>query len=115
MTHMADTTRGRIDGWGIYLLCLVFLIPVVVPSGPGRLAIVDGLIVLGLMAFAARIMGRREPVRVPYLGPTFMVALGSLVAMVGSVNPGASVLAIAQDVYLFTWFLMLIHIMRGRD
>ena len=112
---MADTTRGRIDGWGIYLLALVFLIPVVVPSGPGRLAIVDGLIVLGLMAFAARIMGRREAVRVPYMAPSFMVALGSLVAMVGALNPGASVLAIVQDVYLFTWFLMLIHIMRGRD
>src|SRR5262245_13445362 len=115
MTHMADTTRGRIDGWGIYLLLLVFLIPVVVPSGPARLAIVDGLIVLGLMGFAARIMARREPVRVPYVVPVFMMGLGSLVAMMSAGNPGASILALAQDAYLFLWFLMLIHIMRKRD
>lgn len=112
---MADTTRGRIDGWGIYLLLLVFLIPVVVPSGPGRLAIVDGLIVLGLLAFAARIMGRREPVRVPYMVPVFMISLGSLVAMTFALNPAASALAIAQDAYLFAWFIMLVHLMRSRD
>jgi O-antigen ligase len=115
MTRMADTTRGRIDGWGVYLLLLVFLIPVVVPSGPGRLAIVDGLIFLGLLGFAARIMGRREPVRVPYMVPVFMISLGSLVAMVGAINPGASVLAIAQDAYLFAFFIMLVHLMRNRD
>jgi len=112
---MVDTTRRRIDGWGIYLLLLVCLIPIVVPSGPARLAFVDGLIVLGLAAFGFQILMRREAVRVPYMLPVFIIATGSIVAVVNAISPEASFLAMAQDTYLFLWFIMLVHILKDRD
>ena len=112
---MAETTQRRIDGWGIYLTLLVCLIPIVVPSGPARLAIVDGVIVLGLMAFGLQILLRREPVRVPYMVPVFIISVGSMIAVVNALSPQASFLAMAQDTYLFLWFIMLVHILKDRD
>lgn len=112
---MSQKTRGRIDGWGIYLALIVCLIPVVVPSGPARLAFVDALIVIGLVAFAIMILTRREAVRVPFMAPVIMIAVGSLAAVVNAESPGAAFLAMAQDTYLFLWFIMLVHVLRDRD
>jgi len=112
---MSEMTRNRIDGWGIYLAILVCLIPIVVPSGPARLAFVDGLIVLGLAAFAIVFLTRKEPVRVPFMAPVLMITVGSLAAVVNAESPSAAFLAMAQDAYLFAWFIMLVQILRDRD
>jgi O-antigen ligase/polysaccharide polymerase Wzy-like membrane protein len=112
---MSEMTRNRIDGWGLYLALLVCLIPVVVPSGPARLAFVDGLIVLGLGAFAVLFLTRKEPIRVPFLAPVIMITVGSLAAMVNAESPSAAFLAMAQDAYLFLWFIMLVQVLRDRD
>ena len=112
---MSEMTRNRIDGWGIYLALLVCLIPIVVPSGPARLAFVDGLIVLGLGAFAIVFLTRKEPFRVPFMAPVLMITVGSLAAVVNAESPSASFLALAQDAYLFIWFIMLVQILRDRD
>jgi O-antigen ligase len=108
-------TTGRRDAWGIYLLLIVALLPVINPAGPGRTALVDGVIVLGLGAFAATLMVRPQPVQIPFLLPVFLIGVGSVAAMVNAVSPGASLLAIAQDAYLFLWFIMLVHLLRPRD
>jgi len=112
---MSEKTRRRIDGWGIYLGLIVCLIPVVMPSGPARLAFVDGVIVLGLAAFAVMLMTRREHVQVPFLIPVAMIAVGSIVAVVNAESPAAAFLTMTQDTYLFLWFIMLVHLMRDRD
>ena len=112
---MSEMTRNRIDGWGIYLALVVCLIPIVVPSGPARLAFVDGLIVLGLGAFAIVFLTRKEPVRVPFMAPVLMITVGSLAAVVNAESPSAAFLAMAQDAYLFIWFIMLVQILRDRD
>ncbi len=112
---MSEMTRGRIDGWGIYLALLVCLIPVVVPSGPARLAFVDALIVLGLAAFAVMFLTRKEPVRVPFMAPVLMITVGSLAAVVNAESPSAAFLTMAQDAYLFLWFIMVVHLLRNRD
>jgi O-antigen ligase len=115
MTGMTERTRGRIDGWWIYLVLIVCLIPVVVPSGPARLAFVDGVIVLGLAAFAVSILMRRQAVRVPFMAPVLLISVGSLAAVVNAESPGAAFLTMAQDAYLFLWFIMLVHLLRDRD
>lgn len=112
---MSQMTRGRFDGWGLYLTAIVCLIPVVVPSGPARLAIVDAVIALGMIAFVFTILGQRENVRVPFLVPVVIITVGSLAAVVNAVSPTASFLALAQDAYLFLWFVMLVHLLRDRD
>jgi hypothetical protein len=112
---MSALTRNRFDGWGLYLALIVCLIPVVVPSGPARLAFVDGVIVLGLAAFAVLFLTRKEPVRVPFMAPVLMITVGSLAAVVNAESPGAAFLTMAQDAYLFLWFIMLVHLLRDRD
>ena len=112
---MSEMTRGRVDGWGIYLALIVCLIPVVVPSGPARLAYVDAVIVLGLAAFAVMFLTRKEPVRVPFMAPVLMITVGSLAAVVNAESPSASFLTMAQDAYLFLWFIMVVHLLRNRD
>lgn len=112
---MAETAKRGRDGWGLYLAALVCLIPIVVPSGPARLAIVDGLIVLGLGIFAVRTLMRHETVRVPFMGPVFIISVGSMAAVTNALSPRASFLAMAQDAYLFLWFLMLVHLLKDRD
>ena len=112
---MSALMRNRIDGWGLYLALIVCLIPIVVPSGPARLAFVDGLIVLGLAAFAVLFLTRKEPVRVPFMAPVLIIAVGSLAAVVNAESPSAAFLTMAQDAYLFLWFIMLVHLMRDRD
>ncbi len=112
---MSALTRNRFDGWGLYLALIVCLIPVVVPSGPARLAIVDGVIVLGLAAFVVLFLTRKEPVSVPFMAPVLMITVGSLAAVVNAESPGAAFLTMAQDAYLFLWFIMLVHLLRDRD
>lgn len=108
-------TRNRVDGWGLYLALIICLIPVVVPSGPARLAFVDGVIVLGLAAFAILFLTRREPVLIPFMAPVLMITIGSLAAVVNAESPSAAFLTMAQDAYLFLWFIMLVHLLRDRD
>ena len=112
---MPALTRKGFDGWGLYLALIVCLIPVVVPSGPARLAFVDGVIVLGLAAFGVLFLTRREPVRIPFMAPVLMISVGSLAAVVNAESPSASFLTMAQDAYLFLWFIMLVHLLRDRD
>jgi O-antigen ligase len=112
---MSEMTRSRIDGWGIYLALVVCLMPIVVPSGPARLAFVDGVIVLGLAVFAVLFLTRKEPVWVPFMAPVLMITVGSLAAVVNAESPSAAFLTMAQDAYLFLWFIMVVHLLRDRD
>jgi len=112
---MAEHRRRGFDAWWIYLTLLVGLIPIVVPSGPARLAFVDGVIILGLGAFAIRIMTRKEPVRIPFLAPVLIISVGSLVAVINAESASAAFLTMAQDAYLFLWFIMLVHLLEERD
>ncbi len=112
---MTGSMRSRLDGWGLYLVLLVCLVPVVVPSGPARTAIVDALIVPGLGAFAVLVLTKREVVDVPFLVPVMLMSLGSMIAVVNAVSPAASFLTMSQDAYLYLWFIMLVHLLRRRD
>lgn len=112
---MSESRHMRFDGWAVYFGLIVCLIPVVVPSGPARLAFVDAVIVAGLAVFAVLFLTRREPVHVPFLAPVVMITVGSLAAVINAESPSASFLAMAQDAYLFLWFIMIVHLLRDRD
>jgi len=112
---MTQARRVRLDGWGLYLWLLIGLIPVVVPNGPARTAIVDLLIVLGFGAFAVTWLTKRERIHVPFFGPVLAISVGSILAVVNAVSPGASFVAMAQDAYLYLWFIMVVHLLRRRD
>ena len=110
-----DTRHRRVDGSGLYLLLAVCLVPVLVPMGPGQTAILDPInaVVIGL--FLAGALAKRKSVQVPFLVPALLISVGSLIAVFNAVAPGASLLTLAQDAYLYVWFIVLVNVMRGRQ
>jgi len=109
----ARASRG-LDGWGIYLLLVVALAPIVVPTGPAQLAIVDVANVLALVCFGVAFLTRRVGLRAPFLGVALAIAIGSVVAMVNAESVPAGLLALTQDAYIYVWFIALVSVMSGR-
>lgn len=108
--------RRRGDSWWLFFLLTIALVPVVVPTGPAQTAFVDLLTLIALPIFAASVAVRRRPITVPFLIPVFLIGVGSLVATINAISPGAAYLAMAQDLYLFAWFVMLVNLLKdGRD
>lgn len=107
-------TARRMDGWGIYLLLAVALAPVVVPTGPAQLAILDFFNLLAIGAFAVAFLTRRIEPRTPFAWGVLLIGIGSLIATFNAESPSSSALAIAQDVYLYMWFIVLVSVLRAR-
>ena len=106
-------TRGKRDSWWLFLFLTIVLVPVVVPTGPAESAIVDILSAIALPIFAASVAVRRRPITVPFLFPVFLMSVGSLVATINALSPSDAYLAMAQDLYLFAWFIMLVNLLRA--
>lgn len=109
-----DRTAGRTPaGWTAYLVLAAALAPVVVPALPGNSAILDvvNLLALAVFGFALLTPGRR--LHAPLMAPMLLVAVGSLLATIGAPSPQKAALAVAQDVYLFVWFVALVNLLRG--
>jgi O-antigen ligase len=104
----------RMDGWGLYLLLAVALAPVVVPTGPAQLAILDFFNLLAIGAFGVAFLTRRIEPRTPFAWGILLIGIGSLIATFNAESPSASALAIAQDAYLYVWFIVLVSVLRVR-
>src|SRR5438093_1050231 len=100
-------SRSKLGAWTPYLVLVVCLVPVIVPPGPGRTAIVDALNIPALGIFAASVLMTRRPIQVPFLIPVIFMSLGSLAATVNAANPSAAILTMVQDAYLYLWFGIL--------
>ena len=101
--------QGR--GWYAYLLTAALLVPLLVPSLPAKLAVLDLLNFAAFACFAGLlVLHRLRPVLL-FGAPALLIAIGSLVALVNATNPSAGLMAIAQDVYLFLWFVLLVTVM----
>jgi O-antigen ligase len=110
-----EALRGGV--WGAYLTAAAALVPLIVPAGPGQTALVDGLNLIALGAFACVALMRGVAFSPPFVLPVLVVATGSLLAMISATSIPAALLAVAQDVYLYAWFVMLVTLMsrRGGD
>ena len=106
----AHPSRGK--AWAPYLALLAFLVPLVVPYGPGQTAIVDVVNVVVLLAFTALVLVGRRRLALPLVGPVMLIAAGSLLAVSHSESIGQSALTLAQDLYLYLWFVMVVTMMR---
>src|SRR5213078_1160746 len=96
------------------MLAAIALAPVVVPSGPAQTAIVDALNAAAIVAFLVTVAMRRPALRMPFALPALLVATGSLLALTNAPAAVASLLALAQDAYLYLWFLVLVNLWSGR-
>ena len=115
----------RVRGATAYLVLAAVLAPLCVPAGPAQSAALDFVNVLALAGFgllllapgARPVLGDTDPplapsLRAPLILPMALIALGSLLATTGAPSVGLAALALLQDVYLFTWFLLVVNLLR---
>lgn len=121
--------RGRFPGgaigqvrrtdtqWPLMRLLLVLTVvatPLFVPRLPGNSIPVD-IVNVCLIAFGSLLLTHTgAQTRIPLVVPTFMIVIGGLIATTQSVAVDRSLLAIAQDVYLFGVFLVIVNLV-GQD
>jgi hypothetical protein len=106
-------TRQASRGWRVYLALATLLAPVCVPAGPGQTAALDFLNVSAIGLFALLALAPRRRLQLPMLVPMVVVAVGSLLAALNAPSMGLVTLAVAQDIYLFAWFVVVVNVVRG--
>lgn len=99
-------------GWRAYLVLAALLAPICVPEGPGQSALLDAVNLPALALFGLFVLSGRQ-IRTPLFFAVILIALGSGLATIGAPSMTKAALAVAQDVYLFAWFLMLVNVMRS--
>jgi hypothetical protein len=111
----AADTRSRGRAARIYLALSVLLAPLVVPSGPGQTAVLDVVNLFAIAAFVLFVVAPgRQTLRVPLLAPMLLVTIGSLIACAWAPSMGLAALALAQDAYLYAWFIVVVNLLRTR-
>ena len=90
----------------------VALQPFLHPAGPGNSSPVDVAILVTILATAVWLAGTRVPVRAPYVVPVALMALGGAVAGLVGPLPGVSLLAVFQDLVIFTWAVAVTNLAR---
>ena len=104
----ASFGTGR--AWHLYLVLTVALIPFVRPIGPGQIAVGDLFNFAAIGLFLLLVLTRGQRLEVPFIGPVFLIAAGSLIATTNAAEPGQSLLTLVQDAYLYIWFVMLANV-----
>ncbi len=105
-------SRPGVRGWRLYLIVATALAPLCTPVLPAHLAGLDLLNGVALAVFVlALLSGSRAP-QLPFALPMILIGAGSLIAMTRAESLGAGALAIAQDVYLYTWFALVVSVIR---
>ena len=96
-----------------YLVLSALLAPLVVPAGPGQTALIDAVNLVAIAAFALFVVAPgRQGLRVPLFAPLMVVVVGSLIASGFAPSMSLAALALAQDAYLFAWFVVLVNLMK---
>ena len=98
-----------------YLVAIAVLAPLCMPAGPGQTAALDFVNVVALAAAAFMLLVPGTRLRVPLLAPTALILLGSLLALSQAPSVRLGLLALAQDVYLFAWFVLVVNLLRDES
>jgi len=110
--RVADDTAPamRLGRWPLAIIAIslaAVALPLLRPAGPGNTGGVDLAVVAAMLATAAWASARLHALRLPYATPVaLMVLAGALAATVSGVSGGGgahSLLALAQDVFVFAW------------
>jgi hypothetical protein len=107
-----NSTRLR-DQIGFWLSILVLcLLPIEWLMLPFRLKVADFALVLLTLYGLGKAWRTHQRLEFPLLLPIWLILLASLIAtLVGFAHPD-SIMAIVQEVYLFTWFIVLSNVLK---
>lgn len=115
--HVPSAVSNETAGTAVrhgYLVAAAVLAPVCVPAGPGQTAALDFVNVFALLASSWMLLVPGVRVRVPMLAPAAIILLGSVLALIQAPSIRLGSLALAQDIYLFAWFVLLANLLRSR-
>jgi hypothetical protein len=88
----------------------VIAVPLLVPRGPGNSVPFDWLNIPFLAVGIASLWLARTNWRMPLALPYLLYLAGGILALPMSVAPDASLLALAQDTYVFVYFLVVANV-----
>src|SRR5262245_6361993 len=97
-THDPFAARG----WRAYAVWAALLTPFAVPGGMAQLGFV------AFVAFFFAVVASGVAVRFPFALPVMLVGAGTLLSLIGATSLSAAGLAIAQDLYLYLWLVVLL-------
>jgi hypothetical protein len=97
----------------IAVALLLQLLPVQCFVLPLNMAAVDMFGVMALPVCWLWLLGRRQPLRLPYLPAMLLILGASGVACITSLDPGASLVVLVKEVYLYGWFATLTGVFEG--
>lgn len=99
----------------LLLLAIVVLLPLIRPAGPSQTALADVvLIALSLLTWP-KLWRSRRPLKLPLIGPQWLILTGSLIATLVSANTVGCAVTLVQDVYIFTWFIVACNAIESED
>jgi hypothetical protein len=98
-------------GFWLFVLMLC-LLPTEHLDLPYRLSAADSALVLLTLYGLARAWRSQQRLDFPLLLPMWLILLSSLVATLTGFGDPRSIVAIIQEIYLFTWFIVLTNILR---
>ncbi len=99
-------------GWRGYLVLATLLAPMCVPQGPGQSGLLDILNLPALFFFGLLLLGGRR-IKTPMFFAVLIIAIGSVLATFSAPSMSKAALTVTQDFYLFSWFLLVVNVLRG--
>jgi O-antigen ligase len=94
------------------LLVNVVAMPLLVPRGPNNTAIPDAVMIPLVVFGIAALWRSRAYMNFPLGASYFLILIGGLLALSQTIVVKLSSLAVAQDAYLFIWFVVVANILR---
>ena len=79
---------------------------------PLNLALADMVLMLIVLLTLMQFFGRQRQIVLPLLGPMLLILAASAVGTAAGLQHVASVIAIVQEIYIFTWFVALVNQLR---
>ncbi|MFL7795105.1 MAG: O-antigen ligase family protein [Anaerolineae bacterium] len=99
----------------LLLLAVVVLLPLIRPPGPGQTALADAVLIVLLLLTWPKLWRSRRPLKLPLIGPQWLILTGSLIATLASTNTVGCIVTLVQDVYIFIWFITTCNAIEPED
>jgi O-antigen ligase len=99
----------------ITVVLMMICAPIVHWQGPVHTTVMDPVIILFLGVYWARMVAQRDTLPLPLLGAFWAIMAGSLIGLVWSTDASISLLVLAQDLYLYLWFVTTVHFFAYRS
>jgi hypothetical protein len=108
--EQASQSRDQLGFWlSVLMLCLLPIERLMLPFG---LRVADFALALLMLHGLGKAWRTRQRLEFPLLLPMWLILVSSLFATLAGFAYSGSIMAIIQEIYLFTWFIVLTNVLR---